>query len=251
MRLIVSVVTLLLLFVAGCVQTAGGRSLVNVLSPEQEAAMGANAYQEILSTATVLASGPAVDRVREVGKRIAAVTGKDYQWEFTVIDDPKTVNAFCLPGGKVAVYTGLLNLATTDDELAVVMGHEIAHATCRHGGARVTRNVIQGLGLEVAQLLVKTGNETADNLVMAALGAGTTVGISLPYSREDEREADRVGLTYMFEAGYDPDAAAAFWEKMAAAGGEGPPEWLSTHPNPENRMETLRRLAAELKQKNQ
>jgi predicted Zn-dependent protease len=176
------------------------------------------------------------------------VTGKQYEWEFNVIDDPKMVNAFCLPGGKVVVYTGLLKLATTDDELAVVMGHEIAHATCRHGGARVTRNVIQGLGMEAAQILVKTGDEKTDNLVMAALGAGAQVGVTLPYSRKDEEEADRVGLKYMFDAGYDPAAAPVFWEKMAAQGGQGPPEWLSTHPDPANRMETLRRLAEELKQ---
>ncbi len=249
MRSIMFLVLILALLTPGCIQTPGGRTLVNVLSEEQEATMGLTAYQEVLSTAKVLKSGPDVDRVKRVGQRIAPVTGKTYDWDFSVVDDPKMVNAFCLPGGKVVVYTGLLHLAATDDELAVVMGHEIAHATCRHGGARVTRTVIQELGMEAAQLLVTTGDETTDNLVMAALGAGAQVGVALPYSRDDEREADQVGLTYMYDAGYDPGAAAAFWEKMAAQGGEGPPEWLSTHPHPKNRMEDLRRLATELKQK--
>jgi predicted Zn-dependent protease len=248
MRFQLLLIALLILFLCGCFTTPSGRSQFMLLSEEEEIALGVNAYAEVLEKSDVVKGGPGVDRVRRIGQRIAAVTGKDYEWEFNLVDDPKQVNAFCLPGGKVVVYTGLMNLAETDDELAVVMGHEIAHATCRHGGSRVSQSVLKGLGLSVAQLFVKTGDEKTDKLLLGALGVGSTLAIELPYSRGDEKEADEVGLRYMYEAGYDPDAAVVFWDKMAGLGGERPPEFLSTHPDPENRMENLRRLAGELKQ---
>ena len=237
------------ILLSSCVTSPTGRSQLMLISADEETKMGAQAYQEVLGSSKILASGPEVTRVRTVGERIAKVTGESYQWEFNVIDDPKTVNAFCLPGGKVAVYTGILPLATTDDELAVVMGHEIAHATCHHGGERVSQNVIAQLGLSAADLLLSGQSESTRQLAIAALGAGAQVGVLLPYSREHESEADTVGLNYMYDAGYDPAAGAEFWKKMEAQGGGAPPAFLSTHPAPEARMENLAKLAVELKKR--
>jgi metalloendopeptidase OMA1, mitochondrial len=247
MRLLCGLVGSLVILTSSCVVAPSGRKQLILVSQEQEMQLGAQAYQEALKDAKVVKSGATVDRVKRVGARIAKVTGKDFQWEFNVIDDPATVNAFCLPGGKVVVYTGIMKLATTDDELAVVMGHEIAHATCRHGAERISQDVLVKTGLSAADVLVKTESAETNQLIQAALGMGAQVGILLPYSRKHETEADEVGLQYLHQAGFNVDAAATFWEKMAAMGGGATPQWLSTHPSNETRIENLRRLAEEIK----
>ncbi len=248
MRVLFTLVFLIPVGFSGCVTSpVTGRKQLLLLSEQEELALGMQAYKEVLSKGKIVRSGPSVEQVKRVGTRIAAVTGKNYDWEFTVIDDPKVVNAFCLPGGKVVVYTGLLKLVSSDDELAVVMGHEIAHATLRHGGERVSQNLIMNLSLSAADLLVKTKDPKTKKLLLSALGVGAQVGILLPYSRTQESEADEVGLRYLWKAGYDPQAAVTFWEKMLKAGGSRPPEFLSTHPAPEARLARLRKLAAELK----
>ena len=249
MRLALPASGLVLALAAGCITSdVTGRRQLMLVSQDEEIELGAQAWRETLAGAKVVASGAAAERVRRVGGAIAAVTGKNYQWEFTIVDDPQTVNAFCLPGGKVAVYSGILSLMRNDDELAVVIGHEIAHATCRHGGERISQNVLVNMGLQVADLLVANRSEQVRALTNGALGMGASLGVLLPYSREHEYEADEHGLRYMHKAGYDPHAAEAFWGTMLKLSeGKEPPEFTSTHPATANRIERMRALAMELK----
>jgi len=224
-----------------------GRRSFNVIPDGQAEALGADAYQQVLSEAKLIRSGADYDRVVRVGQRLAAVSHEpNLAWEFSLIDDAQTVNAFCLPGGKVAVYTGILPVAQSDAGLAVVMGHEIAHAIARHGSERMTNE----LALSVAQVglseLLSSRSPQTLSLVLTAFGAGATVGLVLPFSRDQESEADRIGLVYMARAGYDPHEAPRFWERMqAAADGPRPPTFLSTHPAPEDRIRRLERLIPE------
>lgn len=218
-----------------------------LVSPAQEAQMGVAAFKEIKGEEKI-SKDPALNkRIQRIGKRIAAAVGREVpnaKWEFVVFDSP-TVNAFALPGGKVGVYTGLIKLADSDDEIAVVMGHEIAHVTSRHGAERVSQNyAIAGVGM-LAAVGMEAGNvdPTKRNLALAAYGMGTQVGLALPYSRMHETEADSIGLRFAAGAGYDPRAGATFWKKMAKQGGGKPPEFLSTHPSDEKRIENLEKLA--------
>ncbi len=201
--------------------------------------LGADAYQEILGKEKISKDPELIDVVNRVARRLAKVADRpDYKWEFKVIDDPKTVNAFCLPGGKVAVYRGILPVAQNEAGLAVVLGHEIAHATARHGAERMSHQLGANLALEAASLGL--ANNKNHDMIMAGLGAGTSVGVLLPYSRTQESEADRIGLMYMAKAGYDPREATRFWDRMnKMAGGNRPPEFLSTHPAPEKRSSEL------------
>ena len=227
---------------AGCytVPETGRQSII--LPIFDDAKMGAEAFAEAKASEKISTDAAANARVRNVGERIAQAVGSNLpgaKWEFVVFDAPETVNAFALPGGKVAVYTGLLRLAGSDDELAFVMGHEIAHVTSRHGAERMTEGAIaSGLGAVVDY---STKDSKYRDLLLAAYGAGTT-GVMLKFSRGNESEADFVGLRYSAKAGYDPRAATTFWKKMAAesakAGGK-PPEFLSTHPSDERRIAAL------------
>lgn len=209
--------------------------------------MGLSAFDQIRKQEKVSAD-PAVNaRIQRIGRRIAASVGRDVpnaQWEFVVFDSP-TVNAFALPGGKVGVYTGLIKLAASDDEIAIVMGHEIAHVTSRHGAERTSQNyAVAGAGLALAiGLEAKNVDPAKRNMALAAYGLGSQVGYMLPFSRLHESEADAVGLRFAAGAGYDPRAAASFWKKMAAQGGAKPPEFLSTHPSDATRIANLERLA--------
>jgi predicted Zn-dependent protease len=198
--------------------------------------MGLTSYQEILKTARV-STDPALNaQVRRVGTRIAEATGRhDYRWEFTVLDD-KQVNAFCLPGGKVAVYTGILPVTQDDAGLAAVLGHEVAHAIARHGGERISQQLVVQGGLAATQTALARGDARTTQWVAAGLGAGATVGLLLPWSRLQESEADHLGLIYMARAGYHPQAARDLWVRMAAQGGARQPEFLSTHPLPQTRI---------------
>ncbi|MCA9727694.1 MAG: M48 family metallopeptidase [Candidatus Eisenbacteria bacterium] len=232
---------LLAFTIAGCATVpVTGRKSFNLIPDNQANAMGADAYRQVLSESKVVTSGPEYRMMMDVGRRIAAVADQpDYQWEFSLIDDPNTVNAFCLPGGKVAVYTGIMPVAQNEDGLAVVMGHEIAHAVARHGSERMTDQLalqVAGAGLES---LLGGASEGSRSLVLAAYGVGAQVGVLLPFGRSQESEADHIGLIYMARAGFDPHEAPRFWERMTAQGGGRPPEFLSTHPSPENRVKQL------------
>ncbi len=208
-----------------------------LLIPEgTEIQLGLSSYQEILQKARVSHDPALNEQVTRVGTRIAEATGRtDYQWEFRVLED-KQANAFCLPGGKVAVYTGILPITRDDAGLAAVLGHEVSHAIARHGGERLSQQLaVQGGLLAVQGALARRDGPTVQ-LVAAALGAGATVGVLLPWSRLQESEADHLGLIFMAKAGYHPSAARDLWVRMASLGGPRQPEFLSTHPAPQTRI---------------
>jgi predicted Zn-dependent protease len=224
----------LVLFVTcvGCTHAPfTNRSQLILVSSEEETKLGAQAFQEVATKSRMVKSAALVDPVRDVGHRIAAVANKpDYKWEFAVIDDPKQVNAFCLPGGKVAVYTGLFPVARDTNGLAVVMGHEVAHALARHGAERMSQGMAAQLGGSLLGALF--GGGPAGSAMMAAYGLGTQVGVLLPFSRAQESEADHIGLLLMARAGYDPHGALEFWKRMEeSANDKSTSEFLSTHPS--------------------
>jgi predicted Zn-dependent protease len=192
-----------------------------------------------------------------VGNRIAsAITSfytnqgkaellKGYKWEFNLVDD-KAVNAWCMPGGKVVVYTGLLPVTQNEASLAVVMGHEITHALAQHGNERMSEGLIQELGGVALSVAVSSQPAQTQNLFLQAYGVGTDVGVMLPFSRKQELEADRYGLIFSAIAGYNPQEAIAFWERMSKmSGGEKPPEILSTHPSDETRIANVKEYVKE------
>lgn len=234
---------LALLLVAAC-QTAPvtGRSQLIMLSPQQETQMGVQAYAEVLKKSKLSSAPETREQVTRVGRRIATAAERpDFQWEFAVIED-KQVNAFCLPGGKIAVYTGILPVTRDDAGLAAVLGHEVAHATARHGAERVTQGMLVTGTLTVAQIaLASTMRDPQHAQQLAALlGIGATVGVVLPWGRSQETEADHVGLIYMAKAGYHPQAARDLWVRMAdASRGAKQPEFLSTHPSHETRIRQI------------
>jgi len=218
-----------------------GRTQIMLMPESTEQEMGVTAFRQALTKSKV-STDPALNaQLTRVGARIAAATGRtDYQWEFKVFED-KQVNAFCLPGGKVVVYTGILPVTRDDAGLAAVVGHEVAHAIARHGGERVSQNYIAQLGLAGTQLALSGQDPLLAQGVITALGAGATVGYLLPYSRLQESEADHLGLIYMAKAGYHPSAARDLWVRMAEMSKtqQKPPEFLSTHPADATRIRQI------------
>ena len=219
------------------VPLTGRKQLVD-MSREQEASLGLSSYQQILRQSAVVRSGPEAALVKSIGQRIAKVSeDPGFEWQYELIDDNQA-NAFCLPGGKVAVYTGILPITQNENGLAVVMGHEIAHAIARHGNERMSQALaIQGAGMTLEALTASKPGLTRD-LFLQSYGIGSQLGM-LAYSRKHETEADKMGLVFMAMAGYDPRSAPAFWQRMAAGGGAKPPEFLSTHPSDETRVHDL------------
>src|SRR6266536_3006861 len=217
-----------------------GRSQLQLISPQQESEMGVQAFQQIVGKAKLSSDAASSEMVTRVGKRIAAVTGHpEYQWEYRLIQDDKQVNAFALPGGKVAVYTGILPVTRDENGLAAVLGHEIGHVVARHGGERVSQQILVNVGLETAMASLSAGNPATVQAVASLLGAGATVGVLLPWSRAQESEADHLGLILMAKAGYDPHAARDLWVRMAELSAKGsgkPPAFLSTHPSEATRI---------------
>src|SRR5213593_2358651 len=220
-----------LVVLAGCTTAPyTHRSQLMLVPPERETKLGAQAYQQVLAKSRVDSRRVVVAPVEAVGRRLAAVANQpNYQWRFTVIDDPKQQNAFALPGGKVAVYTGIFPIAVDTNGLAVVLGHEIAHAIARHGAERMSQTLAAQAGQSVLGALLGGGPGT--ETILAAYGLGAELGVLLPYSRAQESEADHIGLLLMARAGYDPHGALAFWQRMERAAGGAPPEFLSTHPS--------------------
>jgi predicted Zn-dependent protease len=207
------------------------RSQLILLSSDEEAKLGTQGFQQVVSKSRVVSNPALTGPVEEVGRRIARVADRpDFKWRFVVIDDAKQVNAFCLPGGKVAVYTGMFPIAKDTAGLAVVMGHEIAHAIARHGAERMSQAMAAQAGGSL--LGAWLGASPSSQAILAAYGVGAQVGVLLPYGRAQESEADHIGLILMARAGYDPNNALGFWRRMEAqSGGQSPPEFLSTHPS--------------------
>lgn len=223
------------------------RMSFNIVPEAEEVALGLQSYQQVLKTSKISTDPARVAMVRRVGERIARVSDRpDFAWEYTLIDDPKTPNAFCLPGGKVAVYTGILPITKTEAGLAVVLGHEVAHAIAKHGAERMSQGLLLSLGQESLAVAMRHKPAQTRTLAMQAFGLGAQVGAVLPFGRKQESEADRIGLLYMAKAGYDPREAIAFWQRMdAAAQGGAPLEFLSTHPNHDTRIANLHKWMAE------
>lgn len=228
----------------GCQQVpVTNRKQLLVTSVETENQMGLTAYQEILKEEPVTKNEKAVEMVRRVGQRIADVANQpDFQWEFNVIES-ETQNAFCLPGGKVAVYTGILPICESEAGLAVVMSHEVAHAIARHGGERMTYQTAQNMGKQAVGYFTQKQEEQKKQIILTAYGAASEYGVILPYSRKHELEADEIGILLMAKAGYDPSEAPVFWERFSGSKqGAAPMEWMSTHPADATRAAALRSL---------
>lgn len=222
-----------------------GRTARVGLSPKQEQMLGLQSYQQVLQQSDTVESGPEFELVTRCARRLAAVTGseaEDFQWAVSVVRGPQ-INAFCLPGGKIVIYTGILRVAENEAGLATVMGHEMAHATARHGSERVFKQQATQTILSGVQFSLGDMSWEQQRAIMGALGAGAQYGILMPFGRDHESEADHIGLMYMARAGYDPREAVGFWERMAkAGGGNAPPEFMSTHPSHGTRIERLRAL---------
>ncbi len=219
-----------------------GKVSRGALDSSDEAVLGLQSYREVLSSSDVVASGPEADLVNRVAKRLIPATGvvaNDFQWEVSVVRSTQA-NAFCLPGGKIVVYTGILPSTKNEAGLAAVLGHEMAHATLHHGSQRLLKQGLLQTALVGTSAAIGDMDTGKRQMVMAALGAGAQYGVILPFSRGDESEADQTGLIYMARAGYDPQEAVAFWERMSQSGGAKPPALLSDHPSDTARIQRLR-----------
>jgi len=252
MKLLATFTLAIGLLLTGCLTVPEtGRRQVMLISSQQEMQLGFSAFQQVKKE-TPASRDPAITAmVQRVGRRIAAVAElPGAQWEFVVFDS-KEANAFCLPGGKVGIYTGILPITKDEAGLATVIGHEIAHAVARHGAERMS----EGLLLQTGGGLLGAGLANSDPrtrvLVLTAYGLGAKVGRELPHSRAQESEADRIGLIYMARAGYDPEAAVAFWQRFGdhnrQQGGAGTPEFLRTHPLDTVRVQQLQQWMPEAK----
>lgn len=245
----------LLLIVAFTIESCSkvpitGRRQFNLLPESQLMGMSFQQYTDVLNQSNTLPQGdPRVEMVRKVGENIAKAAQKyleqnhqtkrtkGFEWEFNVIDE-NIVNAWCMPGGKVAFYTGILPITETEAGIAVVMGHEVAHAIARHGNERMSQQLaiqLGGIGLSKA---LEEKSDAVKNIFLSSYGVGSQLG-SLKYSRNHESESDKMGLIFMAMAGYNPEEAIKFWERMSQVGGQQPPEFMSTHPSNETRISDL------------
>ena len=258
-RMVLVVAGLGLLAIGGCeTNPYTGRSQLLMTSVSEEAQMGAQAYEQVKSDPKMRPSQDPreIEPVKRVAARIVeaakrskyAEVAQQFQWEVTIIKDDKTANAFALPGGKMAVYTGIFPMAKTEAGLAAVMGHEVVHALARHGAERMSQGQLTNAGLQVvgAAAGAAGGGGMLGQAAMAALGVGAQVGVLLPFSRKHESEADYVGILLAADAGYDPREAIALWERMGQmSGGGAPSEFMSTHPSHETRIAQLKKWMPE------
>ena len=228
------------LVISGCATTPVSKRAALILIPKaQEISLGIQSYKQILKTEKESENKQLNQIIRRVGQRIASVSDMpNLKWEIKLIESDHK-NAFALPGGKIAIYTGILSVAKNEAGLATVMSHEIAHVIARHGAQRMTQQMLLQGAMIGAGLSMK--NRTQRNIVLSALGVGVLYGFTLPFSRLHESEADQIGLIYMAKAGYDPNEAISFWQRFSQIKGDnGPPEWASTHPADLTRMQGLR-----------
>ena len=242
----------LLILFSGCKNVpVTGRNQLNLLPGSQLRSMASNQYQQVLDSANVVTGTESSQMIKNVGQNIKNAVQRymeqndrlqlleGYNWEFTLLKNDDMVNAWAMPGGKVVFYTGILPVCQDANGVAVVMGHEIAHAIARHGNERMSQGLLTQLGGAALSVAINDKPQQTQQLFMAAYGLGTQVGVMLPYSRLHESEADHMGLIFMAMAGYDPREAPELWKRMAQRGGQQPPEFLSTHPSHETRIENL------------
>ena len=245
-------IAIILLVWNGCSSVPlSGRKQLSFIPASEMNALGLTSYKETMASSKLSTNAEQTGMIKGTGERISiaveqymkaqnkssAISG--FQWEFNLIDDP-TINAWCMPGGKVAFYTGILPLCQNEAGVAVVMGHEIAHAVANHSGERMSQQLVVQLGGTALSAAMKDKPQQTQQIALSVFGAGSQVGVLLPYSRQHEFEADRLGLIFMAMAGYDPNEAPKFWERMkAASGGGAPPQFLSTHPSDAKRISEL------------
>jgi predicted Zn-dependent protease len=234
-----------------------GRKQLSIVPNSQMQSMSYSEYDSFLKQNKLSTDQAATQLVRKVGTRIQGAVErymsengmadrlKGYAWEFNLVESPD-VNAWCMPGGKVVVYTGILPVTKTEEGLAVVLGHEIAHAVAEHGGERMSQQLLAQLGGVALSEALKNKPAETQQLWMGVFGVGAQYGVLLPYSRTHESEADHLGLIFMAMAGYDPNTAVGFWERMAAGKqGQAPPEFMSTHPSDERRIAQIKEVLPE------
>ncbi|NAY93208.1 M48 family metalloprotease [Muricauda sp. JGD-17] len=235
-----------------------GKSTLNFYPNSQIFPMAFAQYDQFLNENNVVTGTSEAQMITRVGQRISSAAErwlnangypgylKDYKWEYNLVKD-ETVNAWCMPGGKIVFYTGILPITQNETGVAVVMGHEVAHALADHGAQRMSAGMLQQIGAVAGNVAIQDPEKR--NMFNQAYGLGSTVGVMLPFSRSHETEADRIGLQIMAIAGYNPDEAADLWRRMKAkAGGQAPPEFLSTHPSNDTRINNLTAWAPAAKQ---
>ncbi len=227
-----------------------GRSQFNLIPESQLTSLANSEYDVFLAQSQVVTSTPDAQKVKTVGSRLSNAVEKflrdqgqadeikQYAWEYNLIQSDQ-VNAWCMPGGKIAFYTGIMPVCKDEPGVATVMGHEIAHAVARHGNERMSQSLAVQLGGAALDIALSQKPAETRNLFLTAYGVGANVGVLLPFSRKQESEADKLGLIFMSMAGYQPDAAVDFWKRMSALGGAAPPEFLSTHPSNERRIKDI------------
>lgn len=236
-----------------------GRKQFSLIPSATMMSMSYQQYDEFLSANPVSKNMKQTGMIKTVGKRIQKAVEQyfaqnnmsdelsGYEWEFNLVES-EDVNAWCMPGGKVVFYTGILPICKDDEGVATVMGHEIAHAIAEHGSERMSQGLLTELGGMGLQAALQNEPALTQQLAMTAFGIGAQLGVLLPFSRLHESEADHLGLIFMAMAGYNPNSAVEFWERMAAQGGGAPPEFLSTHPSHETRISDLKKLIPEAMQ---
>jgi predicted Zn-dependent protease len=251
-----AIITSSVLFISCSTVPLTGRSQLNMIPSSEMLAMSFQQYDQFLKENKLSTNQAEVDMVKRVGINIQQAVEQflsdnnltsrlnGYNWDFNLIEDEQ-VNAWCMPGGKVVVYTGILPVTQDELGLAVVMGHEIAHAIADHGNERMSQQLLQQVGAVGLMVAMKDEPAQTQAIWLTVYGVGTTVAVMLPYSRTHESEADRLGLIFMAMAGYNPNAALEFWQRMAAKGGGSPPEFLSTHPSYEARIENIKKWMPE------
>jgi len=249
----ISIFLLLIWILYACSSVAvTGRKQLNLVPNSEIIPMANQQYKEVITKGPLSSNQQQTQLVKRVGAKIQKAVEEymaskgassdlaGFQWEYNLIEDPKTVNAWCMPGGKVAFYTGIMPICKDEAGVAVVMGHEVAHAIANHGRERMSQQLLAQYGLGTLSALMGQNPTAGEDLFMQAIGAGTNLGM-LKFSREHESEADRIGLIFMTMAGYDPNEAPAFWERMTAmSGGQEPPEFMSTHPSHSTRISDLK-----------
>ncbi|MEN8227450.1 MAG: M48 family metallopeptidase [Bacteroidota bacterium] len=252
------VIKVLLLFIltvsfsCSIVPMTGRKQFIAIPSSEM-LALSAESYDQVLTDNKISDNRSYIESVNIVGKKLIVAVEEylklnglesrieGFDWQFNVLASEE-LNAWCMPGGQIAFYEGIMPICVDENGIAIVMGHEIAHAVARHGNERLSQQLVINLGGMALSEAMATKKEETQQLALLAFGVGTQVGVALPYSRTHETEADELGLYFMAMAGYDPQTAPAFWGRMEKAGGARPPEFLSTHPDPSNRIEYLNKI---------
>lgn len=253
--------TAVLLFLAGCgTVPLTGRQQLLLVSDQDVLSSSLTQYKEYMQEATRSTSTTQSAMVTRVGKKLAAATEtylrqnglsseiSNFAWEFNLVKNDE-VNAFCMPGGKIVVYEGLMKLVSSDDELAVVLGHEIAHAVAKHSNERISQQLLAQYGAQLLSKGLENKSTAIQTVAEQIYGIGTQYGVVLPFSRKHETEADYMGLVLMTIAGYNPDKAVTFWQKMAANGQGSVPEFMSTHPSDSRRISDIQKALPEIKAK--